>query len=187
MSQLSLFSDAGPSSVVGSDLTFDNLLDSFTPDLPASQQSVTTAPDPDFLRPLTIPLSLERDGPDRKKSFILFSEMSKNEFVEWWLQTDFGSKLGHQGKIRWDAKHTSNAWKNFDQVAHYITGEPKVLCQRCKKTLPHPHYTGHGTNSMGRHLSGEKCQKSTGRTLHQQDLHQSLQSAVNPLILNLSI
>lgn len=188
MSQHTQFSDAGPSSLYESDFaTYDiseNLTEPSPADLLGSQQSITTASTSDFLRPIApdIPSPLKRDGPDWKKTFVCYSEMSKNEFVKWWLQTDFGANPECRKKIRWDAKRKkSETWSHFNQVAHYITGEPKVLCQRCKQIMPHPLHTGQGTTSMGRHFAGKTCQGAAGS--HQQDIQQSLQSMVYPSTL----
>ena len=189
MSQYTQFSDSGPSSLYESDFaTYDiseNLPEPSPADLLDSELSITTAPNSEFLRPIApnIPPSLKRDGPDWKKTFVCYSEMSKNEFVKWWLQTDFGAKSECRKSVRWDAKRKkSETWSHFDQVAHYITGEPKVLCQRCKQIMPHPLHTGQGTTSMGRHFAGKTCQGATGS--HQQDIEQSLQCMVYPLTLN---
>jgi hypothetical protein len=60
--------------------------------------------------------------------------MSKDEFVNWWLQTDFGKK----NRIRWDARQQSNVWKHFDQVAKTVDGAPEVMCKQCKKNARPP-------------------------------------------------
>jgi hypothetical protein len=53
-------------------------------------------------------------GPDNKKLWVLYSEMSKNDFINWWLQIEYGGQLDHQKKIRWDAKRSSSAWDNYN-------------------------------------------------------------------------
>lgn len=185
MSQLSQFSDPGPSSLHEGD-AIDHLssylpsddIQLFTPDLSCSQQTVTSATESDFLRPLSVPSSLQRVGPDRKKSWVLYADMSKAEFITWWLQTQFGSRLDQQKKIRWDAKRSSPSWKNYDQVAHCVTGEPKIICRRCGKDFPHPHSHSNGTNSMKRHYEANKCQKAASDAAKQQSIHQSMEFAV---------
>jgi hypothetical protein len=62
---------------------------------PSSSQHTIDPFDTDFLRPTIppiLPSSLQRVGPDRRKAFILYDKMTHNEWVEWWLQTDFGRK-----------------------------------------------------------------------------------------------
>ncbi|KAJ5557753.1 hypothetical protein N7513_003339 [Penicillium frequentans] len=104
----------------------ENLLTAFQ----SSQQTATSIPDSDFPLPVLAPFSLQRVGPDRRKLFILFNTMNnhtKQEFIKWWQTTMHGSEPDTQHNIRWEAKHISDAWKNFDQVAHHITGEPMTI------------------------------------------------------------
>jgi hypothetical protein len=142
MSQLSQFSNAYPSSLNDGD-ALDNLQSDdqqlFNPDLLFSQQSFNSVSDSDFLRPPLpppppLPPSLQRVSPDRRKTYILYTDMTKNDFVAWWLKTDFGRKK----RMRWDARQQSDVWKYFDQVAKGDDGEPKVICKRCMKVLDHP-------------------------------------------------
>lgn len=186
MSQYTQFSDAGLSSLYESDFAAsaicENLPQPSPADLLGSQQSITTASDSDFLRSVTpnIPPSLKRDGPDWKKTFVCGSKMNKNDFIKWWLQTDFGTNPEYRKKVRWGAKRKkSETWSHFDQVAHYITSEAKVLCQRCKQIMSHLLHAGQGTTSMGRHFAGKTCQGAAGS--HQQDIQRSLQYMVYPL------
>lgn len=84
MSQFSQFSDPCPSSLYEDDI--DTLSYLPTDELPIS----TTDPpssiaDPDFLRPHFVPNTLKRIGPDYKKLWVLFSEMGKDDFINWWL------------------------------------------------------------------------------------------------------
>jgi hypothetical protein len=115
MSQFSQFSDQGPSPL------FENDIDTFSY-VPTDQLSIFTS-DPlsvtaDTDLPLfSIPSTLKRIGPDNKKLWVLYSEMSKNDFINWWLQTEYGrlgSQLDNQKKIRWNAKRSSSAWDNYN-------------------------------------------------------------------------
>jgi hypothetical protein len=127
--------------------------------------------DASFLRPAvppTVPSILERVGPDRRKAYTLYNEMAHNEFVEWWLQTDYGTR----SKINWDSNHLSDIWRHFDQVAHNVDGAPKVMCKRCGQILEHPYSknkdrkgrdTGHGLSTMTRHLKTASCLRSDSR------------------------
>jgi hypothetical protein len=138
---------------------------------PSETQHTFDILDTSFLRPaipLTIPSILERVGPDRRKAYILYNEMSHNEYVEWWLQTDYGTK----SKINWDSNHLSDIWKHFDQVAHSVDSAPKVMCKRCCQILEHPYSkkkdgkgrdTGHGLSTIIRHLKTASCLRSDGR------------------------
>jgi hypothetical protein len=76
--------------------------------------------------------------------------MAKKEFIERWRQTVHGSQEDIQKKVRWSTKHTSDSRKHFDQVAHYATGEPLILCRLCGNTLPHPNTKSDGTNTINR-------------------------------------
>lgn len=114
------------------------------------------------------------------------NQESKDKFIEWWRTTIHGSEAEIQVKIQWDAKHISDAWKHFDQVAHHITGEPMVMCRLCGITLPHPHRKQSGTNTMKRHPNSDKCQKGAKSSSMQQSIQQTMQHAVVCLI-NLAI
>lgn len=138
------------------------------PATPSGSQA--TLPDfhHDFLRPdhpLPLPPSLTRVGPDRRKAFFLYDMAEHTEWVEWWLQTDYGRK----SKIHWDTARQSTLWSNFHQVAQSTDGAPKVMCKRCEKILEHPHSVGpgqagyHGTSTMAKHLKSASCQRSVGR------------------------
>ena len=84
---------------------------SFTPD-PSSSQQTSDSLEPEFLRPSPrpiVPSSLIRLGPNRRKDYVLYDEMLHEDFVSWWLTTDYG----RNGHIRWDSKHQSDAWKHF--------------------------------------------------------------------------
>ncbi|KAJ9482200.1 hypothetical protein VN97_g11237 [Penicillium thymicola] len=93
--------------------------------------------------------------------------MSHSDWVEWWLQTDYGSK----SKISWDSNHLSDVWKHYVQVAHSVDGAAKVMCERCSAILEHP-YTikkdingkdgHHGTTTMTRHLKTSSCVRAAG-------------------------
>lgn len=57
----------------------------FTSEPSVSQQTIVSVLESDFTRPLSVPSSLQRVSPGRTKTWILYSEMSKDEFIEWWL------------------------------------------------------------------------------------------------------
>jgi hypothetical protein len=104
----SQYSDALSSSIYGDDI--DKYLEnphSFTPNPSGSQQTFGSL-EPEFLRPSprpTVPSSLTRLGPNRRKDYVLYDEMLHEDFVSWWLATDCGRK----GNIHWDSKHQSDA------------------------------------------------------------------------------
>lgn len=115
--------------------------------------------------PLPIPSSLTRVGPDRRKGFILYDKMSHNDFVDWWLETDYGRK----SKIKWDSNRHTEIWNSYEQVAQGVDGAPKVMCKRCGKILEHPYSlspnsTGkaqyHGTSTIQKHLKTAGCLRS---------------------------
>lgn len=50
--------------------------------------------------------------------------------MDCWLETQFGS-IQSEKKLQWDgARHYSDTWTNFEQVAYHITGKLMVMC-RC--------------------------------------------------------
>lgn len=131
------------------------------PYLPSSQPMFDTF-DPEFLRPPpppVIPSCLRRIGPDRTKAYVLYDIMFHTNWVDWWLETDFGKK----SKIRWDSNHQAVTWSHYDQVAHGSDGAPKIMCKRCGQILEHP-YTlrqgttqRQGTSTMAKHLKTTTC------------------------------
>lgn len=118
------------------------------------------------VEPPPIPSSLQRVGPDRKKSFVLYDQMAHTEWVEWWLQTDFGRR----SKFRWDSARHTEVWQNYHQIAHGVDGIPKVMCKRCGKVLEHPYSmtpgnntnkpSYHGTSTIQKHLKTATCMRS---------------------------
>lgn len=111
MPQRSKFSDAYTSSLYDGDALDSHQSDDqqlYTPDLSFSQQSFNSVSNSDFLQPPLppppVPASLQRVSPDRRKTYILYSDMMKNEFVAWWLQAEFGMKK----QICWDARQQSD-------------------------------------------------------------------------------
>jgi hypothetical protein len=107
----------------------DNLSYLTTPNPPAtpsSSQYTLDASKQDFLRPLrpVVPSSFTRVGPDRRKAFVLYERIAHSEWVDWWLQTDYGRK----SKINWDSTRHAEIWSQFHQVTHNMDGAPKVIC-----------------------------------------------------------
>lgn len=127
-------------------------LDLFTSDLESSQQTIESTSAPEPVNPMISP-SLDWFGND----WIVYSEMSKEDFIFWWLQTIHGNELRERNKSFWDrSRSLSEAWKSFKQVAHTVTGDPKIACQKCDQLLDHPSRKLNGTTPMARHLRGEK-------------------------------
>jgi hypothetical protein len=91
--------------------------------------------------------------------------------LEWWFQTQFGVTQSQQlkgKKIQWDgAGYHSKAWEKFDQVAHYITGEPKAMCKQCGRTIDHPNCSSNRTIALWRHLKADKCQQYMANAIKQ--------------------
>ncbi|KAL4971718.1 hypothetical protein BDW66DRAFT_145603 [Aspergillus desertorum] len=97
MSQSTQMSDAGSSSLFNIDdsdslsgLQSDNQ-HLHIPDILHRQQSINLTSDLDILPVLLppcppAPSSLQRIKPDRKSSYILYLDMTKSEFVAWWLK-----------------------------------------------------------------------------------------------------
>lgn len=144
MSQ-SFYSDIDP--------TFPSDLFSFEPNELTDSQTTELTP-----LPLPLPPSIERFG-DRTKEWALWTEMTKTEFIEWWLTTEYGTKAEAK-RIRWDKKgYQSDVWTQFDQVAYINTGKPRVACKQCGIMLEHP--VLNGTSGMRRHLKNGLCQRKS--------------------------
>jgi hypothetical protein len=115
----------------------------------------------------------ERVGPGRRGQFFLYDAMNHTDWVDWWLETDYGT---NNSKIAWESQHgsASETWKQFEQVAHTGTGSPKVMCKRCDVILEHPYATKkddsgrvgrHGTTTITRHLQTSSCRKAVSGRL----------------------
>jgi hypothetical protein len=177
------FSDIHSSSAYEGDpldtlhFSFSNETQSRTPDPSGSQRTLDLGSDSSFLTPLPIPSipdTLTRVGPGRTKPFILYSDMSKDEFVAWWLNTEFGKKK----KINWSYQHTASCWSQFDQVADGKTGKPGAMCNQCHKVLEHPANCRSGTSSLNKHIAGPTCRKSSSK---KPNIKQLLAKAVCPV------
>ena len=194
-SQLSQISDVYASSVYD-DSTTDTLppilSNDFPPNLSLSQQSfnsgtplVTDSIEADCTRPPQlppIPPSLRRVCPDRITTYIVYGSMGQEseEFTKWWIQTNYGVTDSQKTKRRmnWDAQHSSEVWKHFDQVAAAKDGKPKVICKQCKAVLDHPQL-GNGTSTMIKHVKGSGCQRKVKGAGIKQFLQQQVWS--NPI------
>jgi hypothetical protein len=102
-------------------------------------------------------------GPDRRKNYFLYDMSNHTEWVDWWLQTDYGSK----SKIHWDSGRHSEIWSSFHQVAQITDGAPSVMCKRCGRVLKHPYSVRpgsdkgyQGTSTMAKHLKTTDCQRA---------------------------
>lgn len=156
----------------------------FTPQSNFDQQLLISASDSDFSHSPAIPGSLTSIRPDRFTEFVLYTNMNKEEFVNWWLQTTYGKNPGAK-TFNWDRTgHLSEVWKHFDQIASVTDGFPKVKCQRCGKIFNHPGHTKGGTSSMGRHLKGEKCRRAAVQP-QQSSIRQLMQDEVSPPLIGM--
>lgn len=112
------------------------------------------------------PTSLRRVGKPLQQVYVLYNEdnedtemqASRNEFVQWWLKTDYGQQSSLRKSIKWDSElKKSDVWPSFDQVAHERTGEPKVMCTRCQNVIIHPGHRRAGCTPMRAHLNSSVC------------------------------
>jgi hypothetical protein len=126
--------------------------------------------------PLLLPPSIQRTG-GRTQQWALWTEMTKADFIEWWLTTQYGTSPKAK-LVFWDGKRLkSDIWSSFDQIANIQTGQPKVICKQCGSMFGHP--SSHGTNTLRRHKSNGSCQKSKGK---QPNIEQSIQKKVCLLV-----
>jgi hypothetical protein len=122
--------------------------------------------------PPPLPPSIQRIG-DRTKQWALWTEMTKTEFIKWWLTTQYATKPEAK-RVHWDRKRlSSSVWPYFDQVANIQTGQPKVRCKQCGLLFGHP--STHGTNTLKRHYEQGRCQKNQGKQIN---IQQSIQNMV---------
>ncbi|KAJ5264650.1 hypothetical protein N7505_007443 [Penicillium chrysogenum] len=141
---------------------------SLSSSVPMSLSSLFTGPS-DIVtledRPRSPLAKLTRFAPDRR-DWVLYDSDQENEFLSWWLETDYGQQLTKKGKykFRWSVESlSSKVWKHFDQVAELRSGRPKVVCRSCLTPLNHqhhPHHKSHGTSTMGKHLRSNSCCRS---------------------------
>ena len=181
-SQISQFSDNYASSICedASLGSFPSLSSdfpqSFIPDVSHDQQTSDSTSITEFARPPIpppIPSTLERVGPQKQKNYLLWTEMVNNEFVAWWLNTEFGSQMKRN---IFENKRQAECWKHFHQVASIQDGSPKVMCKICDQILNHPANGHRGTSSMNKHFSqGVNCRRVAPRS---QDIRRLMQEGV---------
>ncbi|KAG0152748.1 hypothetical protein PDIDSM_2553 [Penicillium digitatum] len=82
--------------------------------------------------------------------------MSHNDFVDWWLETDYGRK----SKLKWDSNRHTEIWNSYHQVAQGIDGAPKVMCKRCGKILEHPYTLSPNSTGKAQYHGTSTIQKS---------------------------
>ncbi|KAJ5593107.1 hypothetical protein N7537_010011 [Penicillium hordei] len=121
---------------------------------------------PSYIAPHPIePFPLERFqrvGPGKRGQYFLYDVMSYRDWVNWWLQTDYGSN----SKINWDSHGRAKIWKEFEQVAHTVHDTAKVMCKNCGVILEHPSATKnskhgrHGTTTMIRYVTTSACKRA---------------------------
>lgn len=142
----SILPGEGSSAGVYNTSSYGQLTPSSTPIIQPSQPSVP------------IPPNLERVGPTKKEQpFVLWTEEMNDDFCEWWLKTDYGSRIKRN---IFESKRTAECWKHFHQVAAIKDGAPKVMCKTCNHLLNHPADGHRGTSSMNKHFSqGIQCRK----------------------------
>lgn len=110
----------------------------------------------------SIPPGITLLGRTRKTRCVLYDPATADQFMPWWRATNFAKELANKGKSHsWgSAKRTSSAWKEFQEVAAFPGGQPKVRCSHCSVLLEHPQPKNHGTTAMSRHLETGGCTKS---------------------------
>lgn len=136
------------------------------------------------LRPIFYPMELRLNTPQAKspylshplilsppslkrtagKTYVIYDNMSKDEFMNWWVNTQASVDTP---STFWDGKgQRADVWNEFDQVSHFTTGQPMVMCRHCSAIFGHPNYIATskegkigkpGTNSLRRHLQGKSC------------------------------
>jgi hypothetical protein len=111
-------------------------------------ESQSTAPTESGTFP--IPSSLKRVGVGRNQ-LVLWSNMTKADFIEWWLTTTFATTEESAKRVNWAQKsRSSEVWKIFDQAATVKDGKPMVICKICSAVLNHS--WKNGTSGMKSHI-----------------------------------
>lgn len=118
-----------------------------------------------------------RTGPPKELGSL--RDRNEDDFLSWWLQTEYGRQLNGSGrsKIRWSVEHSAEVWKHFDQVAELSSGRPKVICRACSTLLDHPQHKSHGTSVMGKHQRSSACRKGKKRASSQVLISDAIQRA----------
>ncbi|KAJ5355553.1 uncharacterized protein N7496_012765, partial [Penicillium cataractarum] len=117
------------------------------------RETLTSTPNVNLLRPAippVIPETLERVGPPKRKNYILWTEMANEDFIVWWLKTEYGSKMKRN---IFEGRRNAECWDHFYQVATIQDGSPKVICKNCDHILAYPADKRRGTSTMNRHYS----------------------------------
>lgn len=106
----------------------------------------------------------------------------KDEFITWHSTTQWYQQQDARLKkktVTWGSKKNALGWQHFEEAALRNTGEPKVVCVRCQKTLKHP--TIHGTSGMDGHLESRGCQSGArSRGLVQLSISEGFRAGVLP-------
>lgn len=135
-----------------------------------------STPEVNLLRPVippVIPETLERVGPPKRKNYIRWTEMVNEDFIVWWLKTEYGSKMKRN---IFEGKRNADCWDHFHQVAAVQDGSPKVICKNCDHILAHPADKRLGTSTMNRHLSqAGACWKGSTQS---QDIRKAIKNGV---------
>jgi hypothetical protein len=135
-----------------------------------------STPDVSLLRPVippAFPDTLERVGPPKRKDYILWTEMANEDFIVWWLKTEYGSKMKRN---IFEGKRNAECWDHFYQVAAIQDGSPKVICKHCDHILAHPADKRRGTSTMNRHCSQKgACRR---RPTQSQDIRKAIKNGV---------
>jgi hypothetical protein len=126
--------------------------------------------------PILVPDTLERVGPFGKKKYILWTEMVNEDFVAWWLKTEFGSAIKRN---IFEHKRQASVWDHFHQVAAIHDGSPKVMWKSCDHVIAHPADRHRGTSTMNKHyLQAAACQKGKRSS---QDIRKLISNVVRAL------
>lgn len=103
--------------------------------------------------------------------YVEYRDEYKEKFFKWWHQTQVGLQiqqginLTKQAHPQWSSQNRSEIWKEFRQLAHTVTGTPKVQCIYDGMLLTHPTYKKYGPSGLLKHWNNSKCKrpKSLGK------------------------
>ncbi|QSS74860.1 hypothetical protein I7I50_03800 [Histoplasma capsulatum G186AR] len=98
-----------------------------------------------------------------QKIYIVYKSSQDDLFQAWWTRTSFFLQDDKQRNL-WKSQHRQRGdiWKNFQQIAVKITGEPFLRCNHCNSIQKHPSWSGHGPGGITRHLKSVGCLQLRG-------------------------
>jgi len=119
-----------------------------------------------------------------QKDHYEWSTHTNDDFIEWWHRTKWyiaeSRKPAKSQKIpTWGKQRHSAGWEYFNEAAERISGEPKLICQRCDHPIKHP--KKNGTTGLSSHPLSIGCRAiAMQRGLGQPTIQEGFKAGVRP-------